>query len=201
MAYLRTTEILTRLQEIIEDGLAQYRTIAAGTYVGDLPTGLSTVADQRRALEAPRVEVSFTGVSRAAESPPTNGSLLIYDFGIELRIIRLVDRSAQLTPALKLVIEAEAMRDADVCRQAVEYVRNTRFTAAGSPTGIIGIRYISSGRPTTRGLIDDGAQTVETLHTFSGKAVTTPEVDTSLEIENPQDNPDIGISIDTEETP
>ena len=198
MAYLRTDRILMRLKEIVEDGLAQYRTITDGYYIGDLPTGLSTSADLRRATEGARIHVNMPGLTRAAESPPTNGSLLIYDIAIEIRIIRLLDRGTQLTPNDQYLVQALAGQDADVLRQAIEYSRNTRFLANGDPTGVIGLLWTNTSAQ-VRGLIDEGAQTIETIHRFSGKAVTTPEVDVSLEVENPQDSPDIGISIDTEE--
>jgi hypothetical protein len=197
MSYLRTDRIVSRLREICEDGLAQYRTIASGTYGGDLPDGLSIYGDQRRALVVPSIRISIPGLFRAAESPPTNGSLLIYDLGIEIRLIRLIERGAQVTPDDYSAIQALAAMDADILRQGIEYSRNTRFTSDALPTGLIGVWWTQS-KVVVRGVVDDGAQTMETIHSFSAKAVTTPEVDTSIEVENPQDNPDIGVSVDTE---
>lgn len=177
MAYVQSEAILTRVREVLEDSAGTLRTVPSGRFTGDLPEGLSESAEQRRALTAPRVAVSLTALSRSRFSPPSTGNFLLYDLAVEVRVIRLLTRDEQLDPALLTELQAAAAGDADVIRQALEYPGNLASTSGGEATDLVsGLLTFSGSRTRVRRQVNQGAQLLETIHSFTGKAKARPAV-------------------------
>ena len=70
-----------------------------------------------------------------------------------------------------------AVEDADVVRQALEYPGNVAQTIAGADTDLCsGLLLYVRSRVAVSGATDDGAQRVATIHEFTAKAISRPEV-------------------------
>jgi hypothetical protein len=175
MAYVKSQAILTRIREVVEESAGTLRTVPSARFLGQLPEGLAESEEARRALVKPRVHAAIIRTARAAESPPITGNLVIYDLSVEVKIIRLVTRLEQLSDTDMDALQATALEDVDVVRQALEYPGNLTQTEAGDPTDLISglLSYVDS-RIRVRREINQGAQILETIHTFSGKAIARP---------------------------
>lgn len=175
MSYIQTSAIITAIREVVESGYGSLRTITDGTYTGDWPAGLSESEQKRRALEGPRTRVNLNVTGRSPNSPPINGNLVIYDASVTITIERIMARSAQLTQTEYDAVQAAAALDTDVVRQAVEYPGNLTLTSAGAPTDIVsGMLRWQSSATNVVGLVNDGAQRVETVHNFTACLISRP---------------------------
>ena len=175
MAYVQTQAIITRLREVLESGYGSARTITAGTYVGNVPQGLSESEQKRRALVAARVRVNLDVTGRSPNSPPINGDLILYDATVRVTVSRLLARGKQLTPDDYDVVQAAGAADTDVIRQALEYPGNLSTTEAGAPTDIVsGMLRWQSSATNVVGDVDAGAQRLETVHAFSAVLIARP---------------------------
>lgn len=176
MSNIASGAILTRIREVLLDGAGDLRTISATRFEGDLPEGLSESAQMMRGAVKARVEASVSSIERHPQSPPSNGSVMLYVVGVEVRAVRTVLRIEQLVDADRDTLRALCIEDADIIRQALEYPRNLTATTAGTATGIVSglLRYAGSETRTSRG-IDQGTQILSTIHSFTGSVKVTPE--------------------------
>lgn len=177
MAYLKAAAIRTRVREVIEDSAGTLRTVPALRFLGELPTGLAVTEELRRSLEAPRVNVS---IKRAAPHPQTplslgNVSLASYDFVV--RVVRMIATLEQISDADSDALDALSMTDSDVLQQALGFPGNLTTTTAGTATDIVSgmLRWTSSDWRIERA-IDEGAQKLETTHSFVGVVISRPAV-------------------------
>lgn len=176
MSYLRAEAITTRLREVLEQSSGVLRTVPASRFFGDLPEGLDMGEEIRRAIENPRINANVAGVRRSLASPPVNGNLTIYDFEVEVRIVRIVSTLEQLDDASLELMRSRAFEDVDVIRQALEYPGNLSTTDGGDVTDIASgmLRFVSGTGGEIKRMINDGAQQCETLVSFTGVAIARP---------------------------
>lgn len=175
MAYIKSQAILTRIREVIDTGAGIARTIDPMRINGDLPEGLDNMEEARRGVEVARHEAQIVGVSRSSSSPPSLGSLLLYDVAVQIRLIRSVTRHEQISDPDRDVLMAMASEDADVLAQALEFPGNLTATAAATATDLVSgrLRYLSS-KVIVKGSVNAGAQAIETVHQFAGIAIARP---------------------------
>lgn len=175
MAFIQTGPILTRLREVLEESAGSIRTVPVDRFQGDLPSGLDPNEENRRAMEKPRVEASITRVEPHPQTPPETGNLHLLRIGVQVRLIRLMSRDEQLTDATRDTLRALAYEDADVVRQALGRHQNLRQTAAGTATDIVtGLLMYVATTFTISGAINEGAQTFESIHEFTGTVISRP---------------------------
>lgn len=174
MAYIATAAIITRVREVLEDSAGSLRTVPSGRFFGGLPDGLSPDAESMRAISKPRVESMIVGMQRSPATPPVVGSLLIYEIDVDVRVIRVVTTLQQLSDDDRVALQALAMEDCDVIRQALEYPGNLTSTTAGTPTGLASglLRYVSS-KAIVKRAVNDGSQPLEVIHKFKGVVTVT----------------------------
>lgn len=212
MSYLASDAILDRVKEVLEQSKGSLRTVPLLRFQGNLPPGLTANAELRRALMTPRVAVAVTGIERSPSTSPVLGNQLLYKITLEIRIVRAVQRNAQLDEDIHRALTAQAMLDADVIRQSVEYPNNLLTTEAGVATGIVsGMLMHLTSRSRVNGQIVGGAQVLETIHAFWGTARSTPAIAvstptiTELELLGGADDPSLGgvvrVTVTGEPTP
>lgn len=176
MAYPAYDACLTRIREVIEDSRGTLRTVPSSWFTGDLPDGLAEGEEARRGIVGPRVEASIVGQSPNPASPPCKGNLMLTDVDFAVRVIRTQVPLEQLDDDSRDALRALAAKDAEVLRQALGYPGNLATTQAGTATGIISLlRWVKSSVRIKRA-IADGAQPVETVHTFRGIVRSAPAV-------------------------
>lgn len=179
MAYLKAHALIVRIREVLEDSRGVGRTVPPGRFVGNLPQGLSETEQMRRALtKAPtsiddfpsaRVRVNVNVLGRSPWSPPINSNIILYNVTVAVTTLRTIQRKEQLSPDLYDDIQALAIEDGDIVRQALEYPRNLLATEAAEPTHLVSGMLIFANSVT--GVIRDingGAQKLETTHNFNG---------------------------------
>lgn len=177
MAYLKSAAILTRLREVIEQSAGALRTVPDDRFLGDMPEGLDITEEMRRALEAPRVSAHVRAMGRDPASPPLVGNVQLEKLSVEVRVIRTLTTLEQISETDNDVLQAAAMTDSDVLRQAIEYPGNLSTTTAGTATDIVsGLLVFSGSRFETTRAVNDGAQRFESIHTFTGIAISRPAV-------------------------
>jgi len=176
MANIQAAAIITRIQEVVDSGKGTLRTIATGTYTDNWPAGLDEAENQRRAFEGPRTRVNVMVTGRSPNSPPINSNLIIYDATITVVVSRLLDREKQIAPDDYNAVQAAAMADADIIRQALEWPDNLKQTEAGAVTDIVSGMLRWDGTPPSAviGQVNDGAQRLETTHSFSAQVIARP---------------------------
>lgn len=144
MTYLASRAIVDCIHEALRDSAGVLRTVPLDRFRGDAPAGLSDSAQTMRALVAPRLAASVPSVRRHPQSPLSNGSILLYSIGVEIRVVRTVTHIAQLSDSAHDALAALALEDCDVIRQALEYpnlrVTGAYVTGVGGtfPTGFVG---------------------------------------------------------------
>lgn len=176
MSYIRAEAITTRLREVLEQSSGAMRSVPSSRFFGDLPEGLDMGEEIRRAIENPRINANVTGIRRSPASPPVNGNLTIYDFEVEVRIIRIMSTLEQLDDASLELMRSRAFEDVDIIRQALEYPGNLTTTDGGDATDIASgmLRFVSGTVGEIKRMINDGAQQCETLVNFTGVAIARP---------------------------
>ncbi len=175
MAVLLASRILLRIRQVPETGAGTLRAIPSTRFYGDLPEGLAPTEDARRALDRPRIDARVTEISRNKASPPVGGNIDLLDIKIGVIVTRVVTTVEQLTDADRDTLWALVLEDADYIKQALELPGNLTTTTAGLATDLVSGRLGYAGsRATVRGAINDGAQTVETIHLFTGIAISRP---------------------------
>jgi hypothetical protein len=168
---------LTRIREVIEDSRGILRTVPTNRFTGDLPEGLGDSEEARRGIVGPRVDASITGLARNPASPPTMGNVMLSDVDILVRVVRTVTPLEQLDDDSRDALAALAALDAEVLQQALGFAGNLTTTQAGTATGIVSglLRWLKTSVRVKR-VISDGAQTIETLHTFRAIVKSAPAV-------------------------
>ena len=176
MAYIKSAAILTRIKEVVEDGVGT-RPITAGTFEGDLPNGLSIDAQHMRTVTGARCEADVVLQRPSPASPGVTGNLLIYDIEVEVKVVLLMTPLEQIDDDTRRALSALAMSDADILGQALGCPGNLTATEAGAVTDLASglLRFVESTSVTV-GEIDDGAQSIETVHKFAGIAFSRPAV-------------------------
>jgi hypothetical protein len=175
--------MLTRIREICEDAAGTLRAITAGTLEGDLPPGLSTNEEARRALAV--VLSNGTGVPcearvvrmrRSKASPPVIGNLALYDVEVEVRAVYPVVTAITLDDATRDTMSGLAAKHGDMIAQALGYPGNVSATTAGQSTGVISglLAYDSSDYEWT-GVAGAGG-TLVGRHRFKCVAQSAPAV-------------------------
>lgn len=175
MAYIQTLAIIQRIEEVINSGAGDMRTIPVGTFVDSWPDGYSEWSSQRKALETPRTRVNVNPTGRSPNSPPINSSLIIYDATITVTCSRLLPRQSQILSDDYDAVQAAGAKDADLVRQALEYPGNLSVCEDGRVTDIVSgmLRWQSSVFDVV-GTIDSGAQRLQGTHTFTAQLLARP---------------------------
>jgi hypothetical protein len=178
VAYIKAAAILRRIREVLEEAAGTLRVIPSTRFLGDIPDGLSDEEETRRALEKPRIAAALVDVTRSAASPPVTGNFIIYDVTLDVRIIRTLTTLEQISDDDDETLRALAFEDADVVRQALEYPGNLTQTSAAVATDLASgmLSHVRSTQQRARGAVNGGAQTLETIHRFTGYAFARPAV-------------------------
>ena len=177
MAYIQAAALLTRLGEVLTDGLGAKRPITGSRFSGDFQEGLADNEIMRRGLAAPRVRADVMVMGRSKSSPPINGNLIIYDIQVTVTSVRTITRDEQVDETSNDTLVAAALVDMDAIRQALEYPGNLTTTAAAAATDLVSgmLSHISSSIGVALE-IAGGAQKLESKHTFSGFLISRPSV-------------------------
>ncbi len=176
MSNIAAAALQTRLREVLIDSRGVLRTVPAARFV-DYPEGLDDVTQVRRAFAKPLVRADVRTMRRSKNSPPISGNLIIYDIQVIVTSLRTVERKQQLTGSLRDTLMANALTDQDIIRQALEYPRNLLTTQAGTATGLVsGMLCLDDAQLGVVGLIDEGAQKLESKLTFNGWLTAAPAV-------------------------
>ena len=178
MAIIQSAAILLRIRQVLENGAGTLRTIASTRFYGDFPEGLDASTEQRRGLERPRIEARIRGISRNPASPPITGNFVLYDLAIDVEIVRPLTTAEQLTDSDRDTLRALVMDDVDVVRQALEYPGNLTTTTAGAATDLVSglLSYRTSRVDPIASPISSGAQTLRSVHSFTGIAISRPAI-------------------------
>lgn len=175
MAYIQAAAIITRIREVLEDGRGDLRTVTAGRFAGDLPEGLSIDAEHMRTVTGARCSADITAIRPSPASPPILGNLILYEIDVRVRVIRLITALEQTDDASHDALRALAISDVDIVRQALEYPNNLAATEAGATCDLVsGLLRYTGATQVVVGEIDSGAQTLETVHDFTGTAISRP---------------------------
>lgn len=165
---------LTAIREVLDDGHGNLRTISATRFTDDLVEAVTEPELQRRGIRSDKpFRVRFTRMSRHPQSPPINGSVILYELGVQVTVSRTIAVAEQIDADTWATLEALGWEDADAIRQALCTPPNLETTASGDSTNIVGdaLRYESSRGRITQG---PGAQRYETIHNFSGALKVLP---------------------------
>jgi|GEM_PF-1437317 len=175
MSYVQTLAVITRIREVLEEGKGIGRTITVGRFTDDWQAGASEAMSRRKALVGPRSRINVTINGRSPNSPPINSNLIVYEATITIWISRILTRGNQITSSDYDVVQAAGAADADVIRQAMEYPGNLSYTEAGQYTDLVsGMMRYQGTTSNVVGQIDDGAQRLECVHTFSAQLIARP---------------------------
>jgi hypothetical protein len=177
VAYIKAAAVRTRIREVIEASAGTLRTVPTDRFLGDLPEGLDVTEEMRRALEAPRVSVSIRRASPHPQTPLSLGNIALDNYEFVVRVVRTISTLEQLIESDSDALDALAMIDSDVLRQALGFPGNLSSTTAGTSTDIVSgmLRWTSSDWRVERA-INDGAQKLETVHQFAGVLISRPAV-------------------------
>lgn len=177
MAVVNTSAMYTRIREVLQSAAGTLRTITADTYSGDLPENLTDQTQARKSVDRPRIEPRITRWARSASGYPVIGNLAVYDLELRVRVVRTVDRTAQIDFDARDAAKALAADDCDRLAQALGFPGNLSTTAAGTATGIVsGLLTYRESISDVRGPVDDGVSMIETDHRFTGIVTSTPAV-------------------------
>jgi hypothetical protein len=143
MATWDAERLLTRVREVTESAAGTLRTITAGVFIGDMPPGLGTNEEARRALavlsNGTKVpcEARVVRMRRSKASPPVIGNLALYDVEVEVRAVYPVATSVTLDDATRDSVSGLAAKHGDTLAQALGYPGNVSTTTAGQSTGVV----------------------------------------------------------------
>jgi hypothetical protein len=176
MAISQAQALFIALREVLEKAGGSLRTIPYNTYSGDLPEELSDMEMARRSVCVPRIECTLN-TRRSPSQPLTMGNLFLYAVDLNVRVIRTLEREAQIVDETRDMIKALAFEDAPVIAEALGYPGNLLTTSAGDSTGLVsGLFSYLDSTSDIRGSVDEGASIIETNHRFTGTVRTTPAV-------------------------
>lgn len=178
MALGTYANVLTAIREVLDDGTGSLRTIPAGRFTDDLDSSVAEAEAQRRGIRADKpFRVRIVSQRRHPQSPPINGSVILYEFEVEVTVSRTVAVLEQLSADDFATLEALGWEDADAIRQVLCTPPNLETTSGGGSTNILGdaLRYRES-RGRVVPVQGDGAQRYETIHKFIGGLKVLPAV-------------------------
>lgn len=174
MAYTKYDAILERVRELLEDGYGSIRAISSSRFQGGLHDGLPNETLPRLGeLSQKPIEASITGVSRHPQRLTIVGDVQIERFTLEVRVVRALATPTQVNDALRDDVKALAVEDSDVIKQALEWPANLTSTQGGTTTDCKALIFDNS-RPRVRVNKTGAAMFVDTIHTFTGTAVSRP---------------------------
>lgn len=173
MAYIKATAIVTRVREIVDEGLGSARTLAAsrfgpGAHEGTDDQHLSFAG---RASAKP-AEVAIVAVRPHPQRLAITGSVQIHLIDIEIRVVRTLDFEARIGDGVRAAIRALAVEDASVLTQALEWPPNLATTSGGESTDLQGVTYAGSRNPIVG--LEGTAMRIDTVHHFVGTALSRP---------------------------
>lgn len=177
MSYIAAAQILTRIREVLEDSVGTLRTVPTNRFKGDAPEGLSEDALRIRAASFARTEASIVAMRPSPSTPPIIGNVLIDEIDVQVKIARTIEPISQIDDDTRVALQALALTDADVVRQALGFPGNLSTTTAGTATDLVSglLRYISTNEIVI-GAVDDGAQTLSSIHLLRGLAISRPAI-------------------------
>lgn len=173
MAYIKTDAILTRIRELVEGGYGSLRAITSTRFSGGLHEGQDPTHHARLGILAQKPsEASITKVLPHPQRLVVGGSVQIHLLEIEVRIVRTVAIDGQVDDSIRDAAKALAAQDADALAQVLEWPGNLVSTQAGATTDLKGLFHMGS-RHTLKGTAGE-AMRLDTVHTFSGTALSRP---------------------------
>jgi hypothetical protein len=177
MAYAKFGPALKRIRQVVEDSAGTLRTTPASRFGGEVPEGLDPESAMARAADRPRVEASIVSIAPSDATPPTLGNLRVYDVEVRVKVTRVVTPLEQVSDDDRDALMALAAEDADVLGQALGFPGNLTTTTAGTATDIVsGLLLHRTTSVMVRKAIDDGAQPIETSHTYLARMISRPAV-------------------------
>ena len=177
MAYLKTGPMLRRIREVVEDSAGTLRQVPSARFLGEMPEGLDPESAMAKAIDRPRIEAMITSITPSDSTPPTLSNLRLYDVEVKVKIVRVVTPLEQVSDADRDALMGLAAQDADVVAQALGFPGNLTTTTAGTSTDIVsGLLLHRATSVLVRKAIDDGAQPIETSHTYLARMISRPVV-------------------------
>lgn len=169
MANVNTDAVLTRVREVLEGDASATRAVALDTYLANLPPGLVSDEQSRRAMVNPRYDVRVVSLKPHPSMPPTGSSLGLYTLELEVVTARQLTLIHNLSDTRRDDVAALAAVDGDVISQALCYPFNLFQTLAGTLTYLVNgcLKYDSSSL-TRFEVPADGPGIIETTHRFHG---------------------------------
>jgi len=177
MAYAKFGAALKRIRQVVEDSVGVLRTVPVSRFGGEVPEGLDPESMMARAIDRPRVEAMITSITPSDASPPVLGHLRLYDVEVRVKVVRVVTPLEQVSDADRDALMSLASEDADVLSQALGFPGNLTATTTGTATDIVsGLLLHRATSVLVRKAIDDGAQPIETSHTYLARMISRPAV-------------------------
>jgi hypothetical protein len=173
VATVHADRILTRLRELLQDGLGTIRTIANTRFAGDLPPGLDAREERRRGIvdEKP-IDITLSTQRPHPNRITTAGNVQLWYVDATIRIVRTLDLEAQVSDTARDAIEALKTIDGGMIADVLEWPINLALTNAGDATGMKGARY-KGGSVQTRGEAGE-AMDIVTTHQVEITVMTSP---------------------------
>lgn len=161
MAVVLADRILTRLRELLQDGMGSIRTIASSRFDGDLPPGLDPTEERRRAvLDSKPLEIELSPQEDHPNRLTVAGNVQIWYVPALIRVVRTIALEAQVSDTLRDDVRAQAVIDAGMIADALEWPPNLATTNAGNATGMIGAKYLG-GSVNARGVAGEAMDITE----------------------------------------
>lgn len=176
MAYGSFASALTAIREALDDGAGNLRTVAASRFTDDLVEASHESELQRRGIRSDKpFRARILRMTRNGSSPPINGSVILYDFDVEVTVSRTIATLEQVSSDAWATLEALGWEDADAIRQVLCTPPNLETTSLSVSTNIVGdaLRYTGS-RGRLVPVKGAGAQRYETIHEFAGILKVSP---------------------------
>ncbi len=170
MGQIAGAAIIARIREVVEDGMGLLRRVDPGRFAGGWPEGIGDDELARRGVESQKpTQVVVRRVGRHESSPPVGGNLEIMAIVVEIGVSRTVAIAEQVDDDARATLEALAMVDVDMIRQALEWPANLASASVDTPTTWPAIgSWSSTGTPViTTGVADP----------FGGTSAATVEDD------------------------
>lgn len=177
MAYVPFAAALTAVRQVVDSAHGSLRTIPAARFTDALHEGVSEEELARRGIVAGKpFRVRIAGMRRNPSSPPILGSVLLYDVDWEIVVSRTVGPAEQVSADTMATLEALALEDADVLRQALCTPPNLATTSASAATGFCGdaLVYVDTRAVLRTSRPPSKAQRFETIHRFTAVMKSLP---------------------------
>jgi hypothetical protein len=173
MVYLKGDAILTRIRELVEDGLGSYRAISASRFTGGLHDTQPAATQARLGILAQKpAEASITAVRRHPQRLVTGGSVQVHLIEVEIKIVRTVEIAGTVDDDLRDDVKGLAAEDADALSQVLEWPGNLATTSGGTSTDLKSLLHQDS-RARLVGTAGEALR-LETVHRFTGTALSRP---------------------------